>query len=45
MRVTMSDVAFKELLNERNVSDEKLLAVTGAVTGAVSRLKNALSRN
>jgi hypothetical protein len=38
MRVTMSDVAFKELLNERNVSDEKLLAVTGAVTGAVSRL-------
>jgi hypothetical protein len=35
MRVTMSDEAFTELLNERSVSDEKLLAVTGAV----SRLK------
>jgi ubiquitin len=35
MRVTMSDEAFTELLNERSVSDAKLLEVTGAV----SRLK------
>ena len=34
-RVTMSDEAFTEVLNERNVSDEKILAVSGAV----SRLK------
>jgi ubiquitin len=39
MRVTMSDEAFTELLNERSVSDEKLLAVTGAV----SRLKMLFS--